>query len=351
MLWDFQVLPPLAVPRATPSPIADSPTASQIAEDAQAMPDKEETPPGMLSDFHVAPPLVVPMTTPVPVARFPTASQVAEDAQAIPNRASTPPGTLRRFQVVPPFVVPMTTPAVALWPTASQMVADLQEMPLTEVIPFGIRWGFQAVPPLVVPMTTPVCPGLWPTASQAVANGHAMLLTAEIPFGIRWDFQVVPPLVVPRTRPTPVPPLLLPTASQVVDDLQAMPLRTRATAGYDVLTLQVSDLAPATAGDGANPPRRTRADSEKRTHVSRAVRDLDRCKSETPPSIPPPRYPGSIGTSLAFLSPRMRVGSLGWRFVNDDRSLPEQLNQITPMMSASGQGTDPHDTDVRLPSS
>jgi len=268
------------------------------------MPDKEETPLGMLSDFHVTPPLVVPMTTPVPVVRFPTASQVAEDAHAMPNRESTPLGTICLFQVVPPFVVPMTTPAVELWPTASQIVADLQEMPLTEEIPFGIRWVFQAVAPLVVPMTTPVCPWLWPTASQDVANGHAMLLTAEIPFGILWDFQVVPPLVVPRTTPTPVPLPLPPTASQVVDDLQAMPLRTRATAGNDVLTLQVGDLAPATAGDAANPPRRTRTDIERRAHASRAVRDLDRFASETPPIIPPPRYRGSKGTSLAFLSPR-----------------------------------------------
>jgi hypothetical protein len=124
-----------------------------------------------------------------------------------------------------------------------------------------------------------------------------MPLTEEIPIGTFCLFQVVPPFVVPMTTPKPVP--LLPTASQVVDDLQAMPLRSRATTGYDRLTLQVGDLAPETAGD-ANPVRRTRTDAERRAHASRPVRDLDNFTSETPPIIPPPRYPGSKGLRRHF---------------------------------------------------
>jgi hypothetical protein len=180
---------------------------------------------------------------------------------------------------------------------------------LTAEIPFGMLCSFQVVPPLVVAMTTPVPAERWPTALQVVADAQAIPLTAEIPFGMLCIFQVVPPFVVPMTTPVLLP--LLPTASQAVDDLQEMSVRTRATTGYDLLMLQTGDLAPATAGNGASTPRRTRTDTETRAIPSRTVRNLDRFTRETPPSSRHLTTPARMGPRRHFYHREAGVGSSG----------------------------------------
>jgi hypothetical protein len=76
-----------------------------------------------------------------------------------------------------------------------------------------------------------VLPAPWPTASQVVDDPQAMPLreSEENPLGIRCVVQVVPPLSVPITAPVPVE--ASPTASQVFDDTQAMPLRLATSLG------------------------------------------------------------------------------------------------------------------------
>ena len=226
--------------------VPSSPAASHVRADAQAMLRR------LASDVRgpaaqVLPPSDV-RSRAVPCASAPTARHVVVDGHAMAVGSSLP-GTLAVRQVVPPSAVRTISPApVADLPTATHRVLDAQAIPARRRTWRGTACLRQVAPPSVVPSARPssrVDPASRanPTTSQAVTEPHAVAARKFFPPGMLCVVHLDPPSVVLSTEPVPI--AVMPDASHVLRDGQAMENRAYGGAGYALVIVQACVLAPA----------------------------------------------------------------------------------------------------------